>query len=160
MYDVFKVVNWLRVKNHADMRTDPNVEELTQMKVMKLLYYIQAANLTITGHRLFDNDIVAWKYGPVIEEVHERYKGCRGIVDDKNPITDSDIADYQELEANEAVSDILNSIYDVYGYSSAYDLMLQTHKEKPWKVTPQSAVISDDVIKNFYSGVFVTNGEA
>ena len=41
MYDVFKVVNWLRVKNNADMRQDPNVEELSQMKAMKLLYYIQ-----------------------------------------------------------------------------------------------------------------------
>lgn len=97
-------------ENHADMRTDPNAEELTQMKVMKLLYYIQAANLTITGHRLFDNNIVAWKYGPVLEEVYERNMGCRGIVADKNPITDRDIADYQELEANEAVLDILNSI--------------------------------------------------
>lgn len=38
--------------------------------------------------------------------------------------------------------------------------LLRIHKEKPWKMTPQSAVISDDVIKNFYSGVFVTNGEA
>ena len=73
------------------------------MKVMKLLYYIQADNLTITGHRLFDNDIVACKYWPVLEEVHERYKGCRGIVADKNPVTDSDNDDYQKLEANEAV---------------------------------------------------------
>lgn len=70
MYDVFKIVNWLRVRNNADMRTNPNVEELTQMKTMKLLYYIQAASLSITGHRMFNNDIVAWRYGPVVEEVH------------------------------------------------------------------------------------------
>ena len=59
MYDVFQIVNWLRVKNYADMRQNPNVEELTQMKAMKLLYYIQAANLVLTGNRLFDNDLVA-----------------------------------------------------------------------------------------------------
>jgi uncharacterized phage-associated protein len=76
-YSVFKVVNWLRVKNNAELRLDPNAEELTQMKAMKLLYYIQAASLVVTGKRMFDNDIVAWKYGPVMQEVHDRYKGQR-----------------------------------------------------------------------------------
>ncbi len=154
MYDVFKVVNWLRVKNNADMRTNPNVEELTQMKTMKLLYYIQAASLSITGHRMFNNDIVAWRYGPVVEEVHEKYRGHRGIVGE---ITESDLNDYSELQNDYEVSSILNSIYDVYGYSSAYDLMRQTHSEKPWQETPQSEVISDKAIKDFYSGVFVSD---
>lgn len=154
MYDVFKVVNWLRVKNNADMRTNPNVEELTQMKTMKLLYYIQAASLSITGHRMFNNDIVAWRYGPVVEEVHEKYRGHRGIVGE---ITERDLNDYSELQNDYEASSILNSIYDVYGYSSAYDLMRQTHGEKPWQETPQSEVISDKAIKDFYSGVFVSD---
>lgn len=154
MYDVFKVVNWLRVKNNADMRTNPNVEELTQMKTMKLLYYIQAASLSITGHRMFNNDIVAWRYGPVVEEVHEKYRGHRGIVGE---ITERDLNNYSELQNDYEASSILNSIYDVYGYSSAYDLMRQTHSEKPWQETPQSEVISDEAIKDFYSGVFVSD---
>ncbi|MEK1376197.1 Panacea domain-containing protein [Limosilactobacillus fermentum] len=154
MYDVFKVVNWLRVKNNADMRLNPNVEELTQMKTMKLLYYIQAASLSITSHRMFNNDIVAWRYGPVVEEVHEKYRGHRGIVGE---ITESDLNDYSELQNDYEASSILNSIYDVYGYSSAYDLMRQTHSEKPWQETPQSEVISDKAIKDFYSGVFVSD---
>lgn len=154
MYDVFKVVNWLRVKNNADMRTNLNVEELTQMKTMKLLYYIQAASLSITSHRMFNNDIVAWRYGPAVEEVHEKYRGHRGIVGE---ITESDLNDYSELQNDYEASSILNSIYDVYGYSSAYDLMRQTHSEKPWQETPQSEVISDKAIKDFYSGVFVSD---
>lgn len=154
MYNVFEIVNWLRVKNNADMRQNPNIEELTQMKAMKLLYYIQAASLSITNKRMFDNDIVAWKYGPVVEAVHEKYKGYRGIVGE---ITDEDLRDYSKLQSDATASSILNSIYDVYGYSSAYDLMRQTHREKPWKETPQSEVISDESIKNFYSGVFVSD---
>lgn len=157
MYSVFKIVNWLRVKNNADMRQNPNIEELSQMKVMKLLYYIQAASLSISGKRMFNNDIVAWKYGPVVEAVHEKYKGCRGIVNSDHPITPQDLEDYKELQANDQASSILNSIYDVYGYSSAYDLMRQTHSEKPWQETPQSGVISDKAIKDFYSGVFVSD---
>lgn len=154
MYNVFKIVNWLRVKNNAEMRTDLNVEELTQMKAMKLLYYIQAASLSVTGHRMFNNDIVAWKYGPVVKEVHDRYRGQRGIVGN---ITKKDIEDFEELEHDQEASDILNSIYEVYGYSSAYDLMKQTHSEKPWQDTPRNEIISDESIKSFYSGVFVSN---
>lgn len=157
MYDVFKVVNWLRVRNNADMRQNPNIEELSQMKIMKLLYYIQAASLSISGKRMFDNDIVAWKYGPVIKAVHRKYSGCRGLVNSDHPITDQDLEDYKELQADEQASSILNSIYDVYGYSSAYDLMRQTHKEKPWQQTPHNGVITDKCIKDFYSGVFVSD---
>lgn len=151
MYDVFKIVNWLRVKNNSDMKTDENVEELTQMKCMKLLYYIQAANLVIENKRLFDEDIVAWKYGPVVEKVHEKYRRQRGIVGE---ISADDLRDYNELESDEQTSSILNSIYKIYGYSSAYDLMRQTHQEKPWQDTKQSEVISDEKIKDYYSEVF------
>ena len=38
MVDVLKLVNWMRVKNNADLQTNnANVEELIQMKAMKLL---------------------------------------------------------------------------------------------------------------------------
>lgn len=159
MYDVFKIVNWLRVRNNADLRTNPNAEELTQMKAMKLLYYIQAASLAIFDKRMFDNDILAWKYGPAIKEVHDKYKGQRSIVGDINHDSRA-IQDYQELESDNDASSILNSIYDIYGKSSAYDLMRQTHSEKPWQETPQSQVISDKKIKDYYKNVFkVSNNE-
>ena len=76
---------------------DPNAEELTQMKAMKLLYYIQAASLVVTGKRMFDNDIIVWKYGPVVQEVHDRCKGQREIVGDisKDPQA---VEDYKELQ--------------------------------------------------------------
>ena len=42
-------------------------------------------------------------------------------------------------------------------YSSAHDLMVQTHSEKPWQDTPRSSVISDQAIKDYYSKVFVVD---
>ena len=155
MYDVFQILNWLRVKNYKDMQSDdPNIEELTQMKAMKLLYYIQAASLSITGHRMFDSDIVAWKYGPAVAEVHSLYNHCRGIVNDDHPITPEDEANYDQIQRNQKVSDILEGVYIAYGYKSAIDLMKQTHKEDPWLNTEQSHVISDNAIKDFFDGSF------
>lgn len=42
------------------MRLNPNEDEITQMRVMKLLYYIQAASLAVEGKRLFDLLIIFW----------------------------------------------------------------------------------------------------
>lgn len=154
MYDVFKIVNWLRVRNNADLQADPNAEELTQMKAMKLLYYIQAASLVVTGHRMFKDDIVAWKYGPAVESVHNKYIHQRVIV---GYVDNQSLNDYRELQSDSQTADILNSIYDIYGHSSAYDLMRQTHSERPWKETKQSEVISDDKIKSYFKDVFVIN---
>lgn len=150
MYDVLKIVNWLRVKNSADMNQNENVEELTQMKAMKLLYYIQAASLVINNKRLFNDDLIAWRFGPVVERVHKKYKGEKGIVGE---ISDSDINDYLELQNDPETSDILNSIYEQFHDKSALELMKQTHQEAPWKETAQSDVISDDKIKNYFSEV-------
>lgn len=151
MYDVFKVVNWLRARNAAEMRENPNAEELTQMKAMKLLYYVQAANLVVTGHRLFKDDLLAWKYGPVVEAVHERYRGQREI---GGQIDQKTLKDFQELENAGRTADVLNSIYATYGHSSASDLMRQTHQERPWQETKQSQPISDQSIIDYYSKVF------
>lgn len=154
MYNVFKILNWLRMRNYIELqKQDPNVEELTQLKAMKLLYYIQAASLSITGKRMFKDDLIAWKYGPAVVAVHERYNGYRSIVDPDQPMEPEAQRDYNELQDSD-VAYILNSVYDVYGYTSAYDLMEQTHREDPWLETPQSQPITDDLMINFFSGAF------
>ncbi|MDK7282152.1 hypothetical protein QP477_12135, partial [Haemophilus seminalis] len=73
--------------------------------------------------------------------------GCRGIV---GQISKQDVEDYKELENDDEAAAILNSIYDTYGHSSAYDLMRQTHSERPWQETTRNQVISDKKIKDFY----------
>lgn len=51
--DVLKVVNWFKIRNFSDMKDDRNVEPLSQMKVMKLLYYVQGVSLAVYGKRCF-----------------------------------------------------------------------------------------------------------
>ena len=150
MYDVMKIVNWLRVRNNSDLRTDDNAEELTQLKAMKLLYYIQGASLIYLKSRLFSQDIVAWKYGPAVVEVHNKYSGKRGIVGN---ITDKDINDYKELNKDEKCADILNVVYDTFGNISAYDLMKMTHTESPWRNTKQGSTITDDEMIKYFKTI-------
>lgn len=128
--DVLKIVNWFRVKNNADIRENPeNVDELTQMKVMKLLYYVQGVYLAINGERAFDNEILAWKYGPVVKEVHDKYRGRKSIL---GTISYDDLNDYDLVDNDDKLSSVINSVDDAYGDMSAIELMKQTHSETPW----------------------------
>lgn len=150
MYNVEKIVNWLRVKNHADLREYDYVDELTQMKAMKLLYYIQGTSLVVLKERLFPDDIVAWKYGPVVQSVHDMYAGKREIVGD---ITSQEIKDYETLNSNPKVAAVLNAVYSAFGNTSAADLVKQTHNESPWKTTQQSMVITDEKLKEYFKTI-------
>lgn len=150
MYDVMKVVNWLRIRNKADLKTNENAEVLTQMKVMKLLYFIQGTSLVYLHERFFPQDVVAWKYGPAVEKVHNKYRGQREIV---NTINEEDVKDYKELNESPKHGEILSSVYDTFGNKSAYDLMRITHKQSPWINTDQGKAISDTEMINFFQTI-------
>lgn len=150
MYDVLKIVNWMRVKNKAELIENENAEELTQMKAMKLLYYVQGVSLVYLKHRMFPDDILAWKYGPAVSKVHQKYQGQREIVGE---VSESDIDDYNELSANSKVNDVLNTVWDTFGYMLASQLLKQTRKESPWRNTKQSEVITDDEMKKYFSKI-------
>ena len=149
MYNVFEVLNWLRIRNIKDLASENvNEEPLTQMKDMKLLYYIQGAYLAKYNTRLFDSSILAWKYGPAVAEIHHKYKGQRSIVD---TYTQKDIDDYKLIEKDNNAKEVLNKIYVVLGPYSASMLMKKTHNEYPWSSTTQSCEISDSKMKDYFT---------
>ena len=49
-------------------------EKMDEIKLQKLLYFTQREAIIRTGKPMFDAEFRAWKYGPVVIEVHERYK--------------------------------------------------------------------------------------
>ena len=54
--------------------------DLTNLKLQKLLYFAQAKHLKVAGEPLFSDDIEAWKYGPVVRDVYNWLKDCGGYV--------------------------------------------------------------------------------
>jgi len=148
MTDVFKIVNWFRVTSNAEMRT-LQADELTQMKVMKLLYYVQGTYLAVHQQKAFANDIIAWRFGPVVREVHDEYLGQRGIVGDlaKDPTA---IEDYEAISAYSDLGQILAAVWDTLGDKSATELMKMTHAEEPWLVTPRNGVIDPEVLRTYF----------
>lgn len=67
MCDVFKV---------AKVFCERREWRATNLEIQKLLYIAQVFSLGLRDKSLFNNDIEAWKYGPVIPDVYHRFKFC------------------------------------------------------------------------------------
>lgn len=55
----------------------PSATRVTHLKLQKLLYYVYAEFLLKTSEALFNEPLVAYAYGPVVESVYHRYKNIR-----------------------------------------------------------------------------------
>lgn len=154
MFNIFQIINWLRLTNNADIIINPNIDELTQEKAMKLLFYMQAASLVIRDKRLFKNNIVAGKNGPYIEEIRNKYGDNQKILGQPGQDLKA-VRDYKEIEAKGTIEAIVSSIYYIYGRSSTFDIQLNIEKEDPWQETAFNQAFSDERLKNYYKNVFL-----
>lgn len=100
---------------------------ISNLKLQKLLYYVQGYHLAFFDTELFDAPLEAWMYGPVVPEVYRRFKenGPQAIV--LNP------ADCTELSLNPDEEDMFRQVLAEYGKFNAIKLMEMTHEELPWK---------------------------
>ncbi len=119
-------------------------ERLTNLKLQKLLYYQQGYHLAVFGSPLFNENIEAWMYGPVVPDIYNEYSpyGSSSLPEVEDAITLTD--DEEEL---------FNEVYDSYRDFSAIGLMNRTHKEKPWaSVSPhdRGTVISQESMKEYF----------
>lgn len=100
-------------------------DNITHLKLQKLLYYAQGWHLALYGEPLFEEHFEAWAHGPVAPVVYHRFKeyGAAPI-----PISEALYAD----EVNEEEAEFLDELWDVYGDFSAKKLKELSHQEAPW----------------------------
>jgi uncharacterized phage-associated protein len=118
---------------------------VSNMKLQKLLYYQQGFHLAYFGKPLFEEDIQAWQYGPVVPSIYNHFKSYanRGIDEyEQDTITLTGMHE-------ESLFDEVNRIYGSY---SAIGLMEMTHREMPWRTTAVGigSVISKNKLKTFF----------
>ena len=136
----FVIADWFIAHNESVMKYN-SADEISNLKIQKLLYYAQGCALASLGEALFDDDIVAWKHGPVVESVYQKYHeyGRKGISDiPKYPVVDPEI------------EKLLINTYNSFARYSAWELANLTHTEDPWKLTPVNHVIPLTLIKNYF----------
>lgn len=103
-------------------------EELSNLKLQKLLYYAQGHHLAANGAPLFTEQIQAWSHGPVVPEVYRAFKGF-GATPIELP--DDDPFSWQDVDLSTA--QFLSAVWNTYGGYSAGRLRNMTHEEPPWR---------------------------
>lgn len=123
---------------------DPEYGDImSNLKLQKLLYYVQGFSLAMYDRPMFEEDVLAWEYGPVVSEVYQEYKKCgSGAI----PYDNTDIS----TEINDEEKGLIIEVYDVYGQFSALKLMNMTHNESPWVNTGKNQVISHESMKEYF----------
>ena len=135
------VAKWFLIHNKVRaMSTDS--EYITNLKLQKLLYYAQGVHMAEYGEKLFEEPIVAWSYGPVVESVYDTYKnnGFDGIKNFEPPIEN-----FSEKEEK-----TLRTVDNSFGQYSAWKLVEMTHNETPWQSTPRNEVIKPYKIRAYF----------
>ncbi len=105
-------------------------EEVTHMKLQKLMYYAYGHTLACTNSELFEEEIEAWQFGPVVRSVYDQYADFG-----RSPIIDSQ--DSLEETFPPEIAIILDAVCNRYMPESPYTLMDITHRELPWSRTYQ-----------------------
>lgn len=141
-YPVLKIANLML---RATYTIEGAEDLMSNMKLQKMLYYQQGFHLAYFGTPLFDEDIEAWMYGPVVPSVYTFYEehGRNGIMPDMN----DDFMFNKQEELN-----LFNQVLQVYGKYSACGLMNMTHNEAPWQTTPtgRGNIISKSKMEKFF----------
>lgn len=127
---------------------------LSNLKLQKLLYYIQAWSYGINQKPLFDGDFEAWIHGPVNREIYNRFASTKNI--------------YSEIEMNDCINkdvkidnddaEFIDWILKNYAKFSGFELEKLSCSEIPWIKTRDmldpyercDKVISPDFIQEYY----------
>ncbi|MCU6786400.1 Panacea domain-containing protein [Aedoeadaptatus acetigenes] len=147
VYSANDIANWF-LNYNFQLREfeDEDTDNISNLKLQKLLYYAQGTFLAIHNQKLFNDPIVAWKHGPVVESVYQNFKSYGA----------SGIDQFQEVKLDDETVDLLIEVYDVFGKYSAWGLREMTHQEDPWKNTNQSDVIDPRLIKKYFEEHYVS----
>lgn len=119
-------------------------DRMTNLKLQKLLYYQQGYHLAFFGTPLFDDEIEAWMYGPVVPSVYNVYSKYIAS-------TLPEVKDVIYLSDDE--EELFNEVYDAYREFSAIGLMNRTHSERPWQEArphDRGTIITKGKLKSYF----------
>lgn len=135
---------------------------ISNLKLQKVLYFVQAYFLIQTGHPCFNEKIEAWDFGPVVSKVYCEYKqyGCGDIpttksfiMIDKNNIWNSKRVEFDDIAISYYDKSLINKVVDKFSEYSATDLVTLTQHQTPWIDSFSSGKnneISLDAIKDYF----------
>ena len=141
-YKAVDIAKWFLYKSLRE-KEQGDGDNITLLKLLKLLYYAEGCSLAVGNGSLFDEDIIAWEHGPVVVEVYQQY--CRdpyNLPFDENKDKES-IKKITPTDEN-----LLNQVYEIFGQYSAWGLREKTHRERPWLEATENGTVLKKKIRD------------
>lgn len=121
-------------------------DQITNLKLNKLLYYAQGVCLARTGAPLFPNPVEAWTFGPVVPDIYHKYKVCG-----KRPI--EAYAPFQRERFTEEELAVLLDVMRELGQYTGSTLVAFTHRpDTPWSkaIAKKQAVLELEAMRQYF----------
>lgn len=136
---------------------------ISNLKLQKVLYFVQAYFLTQTKHPCFNEKIEAWDFGPVVPVAYSEFKGFAGmdiptvksyIAFDENDIWNTKRIEFEENCIDNEDKVLINKVVDKFSEYSATDMVKLTQHQTPWfdAVSSQSNEITNESIFKYFTG--------
>lgn len=156
------IYNVLDVARYIINYSNANEYGVSNLKLQKLLYFVQAEFLAFTKDKqpCFAEEIEAWGFGPVVPVVYQEFKqfGSANIpsIEAYHEISDDwEIVrkrfDNNCIEMKDQL--VINEIIDGFADYSATALVMITHRQYPWKAVYEKGmnhVITKKSIKEYF----------
>lgn len=114
-----------------DMYYKQNGVYIDEMKMHKLMYFLQRESLMYNNEPLFEGVFYGWKYGPVLKEVRRAYM---------NNEFESKAFD----KVSTSTVELLKSVLNRYGSLTSWKLSSLSHEEFSWKKARKGLEAADD----------------
>lgn len=120
---------------------------ITPMKIIKLVYIAHGWYMALKdGNALINEKAEAWKYGPVIPTLYERFRNYGNKVIDSKPQIDISTISQEDKE-------VLDDVWNNYGNKSGIQLSGKTHEpntpwSKVWEKAKETTRKEDLIIPN------------
>ena len=127
---------------------------LTNMQLQKLVYIAFGFYVAVFNSRMFDDEIQAWNFGPVIPNL---YRALRKYgAGEVSSFIDTD----NSIKENSPEMKIIESVWDSYRDFDAIQLSEMTHQEGTpwfavWKKAKRETKIPLDLIRSHYQRLFL-----
>lgn len=105
---------------------------LPNLKLQKLVYYVQAWALGIMGKRFMNEKFQAWIHGPVSPILYTRFKSTKTLYASIRPddVINKDVLAIFSTNSDDAR--FINFILENYAGCSSNQLEAMSHSEDPW----------------------------
>ncbi|MBD0864395.1 MAG: DUF4065 domain-containing protein [Rhodobacteraceae bacterium] len=141
-YPYKSVVNAIINKMRTGTENIPRGENISPLKLQKLLYYTCGYYLAASGGApLIDHNFKAWEYGPVVPELYRHFShyGNRPIATlahDYDPDSGAMVPVPPPPEGDPLFDTVLDFVVKTYGPYTALQLSEMTHADdSPWDKT-------------------------